>query len=269
MARQIAPATPWRTKYWNNRFLFLLLIPGLVYFVLFKYVPIYGMQIAFKDYNFFDGLWNSPWVGFNVFADLFSTASFWEVFKNTIVISGLQFLIGFPAPILFALLLNEIFSKKAKRWIQTISYLPYFVSWVILGGLFVQLLSPSSGPVNALIQMVGGKPVYFLADPHWFVQVLVATDVWKALGWGSIIYLAALSSIDPELYEAAEMDGANRWHKMKSITLPAMAPVITIMLILATGKLVEDNFDQVFNLYNPAPVAVVGSGQRPDPNGRR
>lgn len=256
MARRILTATPWQTKYWNNRFLFLLLVPGLIFFLVFKYIPIYGLVIAFKDYNFFDGIWNSPWVGLQVFEDLFSTPSFWEVFRNTVVISGLQFLIGFPAPIIFALLLNEIFSKKAKRWIQTISYLPHFVSWVILGGLFLQLLSPSSGPINALIQALGGRPIYFLADPEWFVSVLVATEVWKSIGWGSIIYLAALSSIDPELYEAADMDGANRWHKMWSITLPSLAPVITIMLILATGKLVDDNFDQIFNLYNPAVYQV-------------
>lgn len=243
-------------RYWQNRYLLALLIPGILYFVVFKYLPIYGLVIAFKDYNFFDGIWNSPWVGFQVFEDLFSTPSFWEVFRNTIVISGLQFLIGFPAPIIFALLLNEIFSKRAKRWIQTISYLPHFVSWVILGGLFLQLLSPSSGPLNAVIQALGGRPIYFLADPDWFVSVLVATEVWKSIGWGSIIYLAALSSIDPELYEAAEMDGANRWHKMWSITLPSLAPVITIMLILATGKLVDDNFDQIFNLYNPAVYEV-------------
>ena len=256
MATIKSPTVPLLTKYWNNRFLFVLLIPGLIFFLVFKYLPIYGLLIAFKDYNFFDGILGSPWTGLSVFQEVFSTPSFWEVFRNTIVISSLQFVIGFPAPIIFALLLNEIVSKRAKRTIQTISYLPHFVSWVILGGLFLQFLSPSSGPVNALIELMGGRPVYFLADPNWFVPVLVATDVWKSIGWGSIIYLAALASIDPELYEAAEMDGAHRWQRLVSITLPALAPVITIMLILATGKLMDDNFDQIFNLYNPAVYGV-------------
>ncbi|OHE62080.1 MAG: hypothetical protein A2Y36_13400, partial [Treponema sp. GWA1_62_8] len=227
-------------RYWDNRYLFMLLAPGILFFVVFKYVPIYGLIIAFKEYNFFDGIWKSPWVGLAVFRELFATASFWEVFGNTVIIGVLQFVFGFPAPIIFALMLNEIMDPKAKRTFQTISYLPHFVSWVILGGLFLQFLSPSVGPINAAIKAFGGKPVYFLADPKWFRSVLVVTQIWKSIGWGSIIYLAALSSIDPELYEAAALDGAGRWARIRYITLPCLYPVITIMLILATGQMVND-----------------------------
>ncbi len=243
-------------RYVSNRYLFLLLAPGILYFLIFKYLPIYGLVIAFKDYRFLEGIMASQWVGLTVFKELFATPSFWEVFRNTLVIGLMQFAFGFPAPIIFALLLNEVVNVRAKRTFQTISYLPHFVSWVILGGLFLQFLSPSMGPINAIIKAFGGKPIYFLADPHWFRWVLVLTQIWKNIGWGSIIYLAALSSIDPELYEAAALDGAGRWARIRYITLPSLYPVITIMLILATGQIVNDNFDQVFNLYNPAVYQV-------------
>jgi putative aldouronate transport system permease protein len=241
-----------RRRYWDNRYLIALFLPGILYFLVFRYIPIYGLVIAFKDYNFSDGIFGSPWIGFKVFEEMFASRGFWEVFKNTLVISGLQFATGFPAPIIFALLLNEIRKLKPKKVFQTISYLPHFVSWVILAGLFTQFLSPSTGPINILIQALGGRPIYFMANPQWFILVLVITEVWKSIGWGSIIYLAALSSIDVEMYEAASIDGAGRWAQMKSITLPSMAPVITIMLILSIGKLVNDNFDQIFNMYNPS-----------------
>ncbi len=243
-------------RYWDNRYLFVLFIPGMLYFVIFRYLPMYGIVIAFKDYQFLAGIMKSPWVGFSVFREMFATPSFWEVFRNTVIISGLQFIFGFPAPIVFALLLNEVMHLRAKKIFQTISYLPHFVSWVILGGIFAQFLSPSAGPINALLKSVGMNPVYFLADPKWFRQVVVVTEIWKSIGWGSIVYLAALSSIDPELYEAASIDGAGRWQKMRSITLPSLYPIITIMLILAVGKLINDNFDQIFNLYNPAVYGV-------------
>ncbi len=247
---------PLSRRLWDNRYLILLFLPGMLYFLVFRYVPIYGLVIAFKDYNFSEGIMGSPWIGLEVFKEMFASHGFWEVFKNTLVISALQFVTGFPAPIIFALLLNEIASLRPKKIFQTISYLPHFVSWVILAGLFTQFLSPSTGPINILIQAMGGKPIYFMADPQWFIFILVVTEVWKSIGWGSIIYLAAISGIDAEMYEAASIDGAGRWVKMKSITLPSLAPVITIMLILAIGKLVNDNFDQIFNMYNPAVYRV-------------
>lgn len=243
-------------QYWKYRHLTLLLLPGIIYFVIFRYIPIYGLVIAFKNFRFLDGIWGSPWVGLDVFKEVFSRISFWEVFRNTFLISIYKLIYGFTPPIIFALLLNEIRNPIFKKTVQTISYLPHFVSWVVLGGLFIQFLSPSIGPINILLKAVGLKPIYFLGDPSWFRTTLVVTDIWKSVGWGSIIYLASLSNIDPNMYEAAEIDGANRWQKVHFITLPSLSPVITIMLILAVGKLVNDNFDQIFNLYNPAVYEV-------------
>lgn len=233
-----------------------MFLPGLAYYVLFHYVPIYGVQIAFRDYFFLKGIWGSPWVGWENFRDAFALGSFWEVFRNTLVISTLKLLFGFPAPIILAILLNELRSIRFKRVAQTISYLPHFLSWVVLGGLFKQLLSPSFGPVNAVIAAAGLKPVYFLADAATFRGVLVVTSVWKEIGWGSIIYLAALAGVDPELYEAAVIDGASRWHRIRYVTLPSLAPVITIMLLLSLRTIVQDDFDQIFNLYNEAVYSV-------------
>ncbi|MGD9155607.1 MAG: ABC transporter permease subunit [Bacillota bacterium] len=243
-------------RYRRYRHLTLLLLPGIIYFVIFRYLPIYGLTIAFKDFKFMDGILGSAWVGLDVFKEVFGRAAFWEVFRNTFIISIYKLIWGFTPPIIFALLLNEIRNATFKKITQTISYLPYFVSWVILGGLFIQFLSPSIGPVNIILKTLGIHPIYFLGDPKWFRTTLVVTDIWKSLGWGSIIYLASLSNIDAQMYEAAEMDGANRFQKMRYITLPSLAPVITIMLILAVGKLVNDNFDQIFNLYNPAVYRV-------------
>lgn len=239
-------------KYWKYKYLTLMFIPAILYYLIFHYFPIYGIQIAFKAYKFKLGIWGSPWIGLENFRDLFAVESFWQVFRNTIVLSVYKLVWGFPLPIIFALLLNEIYNVHFKKIVQTISYLPHFVSWVILGGLFMQFLSPSIGPVNIFLKSLGIQPVFFLADPKWFRAVLVATSVWKGIGWGSIIYLANISSINPELYEAAIIDGSNRFQRVLYITLPSLAPVITIMLIFAVGGLVNDDFDQVFNMYNPA-----------------
>jgi putative aldouronate transport system permease protein len=178
--------------------------------------------------------------------------SFGEVFRNTLLISIYKLIAGFPAPIIFALFLNEIRQVRFKKTVQTISYLPHFVSWVVLGGLFMQFLSPSTGPINVILKSLGMEPIYFLAEPKWFRSVLVTTSVWKGFGWGSIVYLAAITSISPQLYDAADIDGAGRFRKMWYITLPEMIPVITIMLIFSIGGIVGDDFDQIFNLYNEA-----------------
>ena len=218
----------------------------------YKRQPLYGVQIAFKDYSYTKGIWGSPWVGFQTFIDIFNTASFWQVFKNTLIISVYKFAISFPVPIIFAIFLNELRGKMFKKAVQTISYLPHFISWVVLGGICVQLLSPTTGPVNMLIKAIGLEPIYFLGDSNWFRTTLVLTAVWKSFGWGSIVYLAALTGIDPTLYEAAYMDGANRFQRIIHITIPSITPVITIMLIMNIGTIVNDDFDQVFNLYNSA-----------------
>jgi putative aldouronate transport system permease protein len=242
--------------YWKYKHLTLLFIPAVIYYIVFHYVPLYGIQIAFKDYLFLKGVWGSKWVGLEYFKEILTLGSFWEVFRNTIIISFYKFIFGFPAPIIFAILLNEIRQIKFKKFVQTVSYLPHFLSWVILGGLFIQFLSPSSGPVNILLKSLGIAPIYFLANPNWFRSVLVTTSVWKGIGWGSIIYLAALSGVNPEVYEAATIDGANRFQRIIHITLPEITPVITIMLIFALGGLINDDFDQVFNLYNDAVLST-------------
>lgn len=243
-------------SYWKNRSLVALFVPAVAFYLLFKYLPIFGVQIAFKNYMFRLGIWNSPWIGFENFEKLFAMDSFWEVLSNTFIISGLKLVFGFPAPILLALLLNEIRCVRFKRVVQTISYLPHFLSWVILSGIFIQFLSPSIGPINILIRELGGKPIYFLGDEHWFRQVLIVTHIWKSVGWGTIVYLAALTNINPEFYEAAYIDGATRWHCARYITLPSLAPVITIMLIFAVGGIIEDDFNQIYNLYSEAVYSV-------------
>ncbi|HIU18528.1 MAG TPA: sugar ABC transporter permease [Candidatus Limiplasma stercoravium] len=243
-------------SYWKNRSLVALFVPAVAFYLLFKYLPIFGVQIAFKNYMFRLGIWNSPWIGFENFEKLFAMDSFWEVLSNTFIISGLKLVFGFPAPILLALLLNEIRCVRFKRVVQTISYLPHFLSWVILSGIFIQFLSPSIGPINILIRELGGKPIYFLGDEHWFRPVLIVTHIWKSVGWGTIVYLAALTNINPEFYEAAYIDGATRWHCARYITLPSLAPVITIMLIFAVGGIIEDDFNQIYNLYSEAVYSV-------------
>jgi putative aldouronate transport system permease protein len=243
-------------SYWKHRYLFVLFIPAIIYYGIFRYAPLYGVQIAFKDFIFRRGITGSPWVGIENFKILFSMGSFKEVLRNTVIISFLKLVFGFPAPIIFAILLNEIRALRYKKFIQTVSYLPHFVSWVILGGVFIQFLSPSSGPINIILQNMGIKPIYFLANEIWFRPVLVITSIWKGIGWGSIIYLASISGIDPELYEAAEIDGAGRLRKAISITIPSLVPVITIMMIFSIGGIIQDDFDQIFNLYNPAVYSV-------------
>ena len=216
----------------------------------------YGLQMAFQDYSLVLGIKGSPWVGIEHFVNLFNSPDFLQVFYNTLRISFLKILFGFPAPILLALMFNEVRSNGYRKVAQTITYLPHFFSWVLLGGLVHLALSPSAGVVNKLIQMFGGDPIYFLADKNWFVSILVATDIWKEIGWGSIVYLAAITGINPEVYEAAIVDGANRFQRILFITLPGIGSTIAIMLILRMGSVLEAGFDQIFNLYSPAVYSV-------------
>lgn len=243
-------------QYWKHRFLFAMFLPVIAWYIIFRYIPIYGVTIAFKKYYIKRGILGSPWIGLENFELLFSGKSFREVVRNTVLISIYQTIFGFPIPIIFALLLNELRLQRFKKVVQTISYLPHFISWIILTGIFYEVLSPSRGPINIVLMNLGFKPIYFLGDPKWFRTTLVATNVWKGMGWGSIVYLAALTSIDPSLYEAATVDGAGRFRRIWHITLPGITPVITIMFIFAMGKIIDDNFDQVFNLYNPAVYSV-------------
>ena len=236
--------------------LLILFTPIVAYFVIFKYIPMYGVLLAFKDFKIKLGIFNSPWAGFKYFNQLFSTPSFFEVFRNTVVISLLRIVFGFPAPILLALLLNEIRSTGFKRVVQTISYLPHFLSWVVLGGLFVRFLSPATGPINAVIKSLGGAPIYFLGSTSYYVPTIIVTGIWQSVGWGSIVYLAAISGVSPELYESAVLDGASRWQKMYYITIPSIMPTIIVLLILRMGSVLNAGFDQIFNTYNDAVMPV-------------
>ena len=236
--------------------LVLMFLPAAITLALFAYAPMYGLTIAFKDFVLLKGISGSPWVGLENFRKLLTAPSFSEVFANTIKISFLRLIFGFPAPILLALLLNEVGNARFKKVVQTISYLPHFLSWVVLAGIVIQILSPSSGIVNQIIVMFGGNPIYFVADPRYFVPMLIVTGIWKEVGWGTVVYLASITSISPELYEAATIDGAGRFQKMLHITLPALRPVVSIMFILNSGNLINAGFDQIYNHYNPAVYKV-------------
>jgi len=237
-------------KYWE---LTLMFLPIVIYFFVFKYIPMGGIMMAFKDFKVRLGLFDSPWVGLENFRMLFATNTFGRAVQNTIQISFMRILFGFPVPIILALLLNEVRSKGYKKAVQTVTYLPHFLSWVVLAGLFQQLLSPNNGAVNSILNtLFGMEPIYFLGDNKYFQGTMIVTAIWKGAGWSSIIYLAAISGIDPSLYEAAKCDGAGRFKSMRYITLPCIATTIVVMLIMEVGSILSAGFDQIFNMYNAA-----------------
>ncbi|MBP1989470.1 ABC transporter permease [Paenibacillus eucommiae] len=243
----------------KNRLYYLLILPGIVYFLLFHYVPLYGIIIAFKDISPFDGfqgIITGEWVGLKHFRNFVSSFYFWDILKNTVVISLYRIVFGFPAPILLALLLNEVRNVLFKRTVQTISYLPHFISMVVVAGLVTTLLSTDGGLVNALLQKLGMKSIFFLGDTNYFRSVLVVSGIWKEVGWSTIIYLAAISGIDTQQYEAAVMDGAGRLKQVWHITLPGMMFIIVLMFIFAVGGLLDAGFEQIFLLYS-SPVYKV------------
>ena len=244
----------------HYRYLHLMVLPGLAFFLLFKYVPMYGIIIAFKNYKGaaggFSAIMSAPWIGLKNFEIFFNSLYCERVFKNTIYLSLLRLIFSFPAPILLALMINEIRANWFKRTVQTITYMPYFLSWVVVAGLLNTLLSPDNGAINTMIKMAGGQPVYFLTSKQWFRPILIISEIWKNIGYGSIVYLAAITSIDQEQYEAARVDGANKLQQIIHITLPALSEIIAIMLILQIGKMFDDNFDQIFNLYSPSVYEV-------------
>lgn len=249
-----------KNSFWSNlsqyKEYYIMLIPGFLFFLIFCYGPMYGLIIAFQDYYPLKGIDGSTFVGLKHFKSLFSNPFFLSVLKNTLVISLYKLLICFPAPIFLCLVLNEIKSIKFKKVAQSISYLPHFVSWVVVSGIIIEFLSPSRGPVNILLQNMGIDPVFFVGDARYFRSVLVLSDMWKSIGWGSIVYLAAVTSVDPALYEAAEMDGAGRIQRILHITLPALAPIVTVMLIMESGKILNDSFEQVYNFLSPTTYGV-------------
>ena len=244
----------------HYRYLHLMVLPGLAFFLLFKYVPMYGIIIAFKNYKGaaggFSAIMSAPWIGLKNFEIFFNSLYCERVFKNTIYLSLLRLIFSFPAPILLALMINEIRANWFKRTVQTITYMPYFLSWVVVAGLLNTLLSPDNGAINTIIKMAGGQPVYFLTSKQWFRPILIISEIWKNIGYGSIVYLAAITGIDQEQYEAARVDGANKFQQIIHITLPALSEIIAIMLILQIGKMFDDNFDQIFNLYSPSVYEV-------------
>lgn len=236
----------------RDKYLYLLALPGILYFLIFKYVPMWGITIAFKDFSPFLGFADSPWVGAKHFQTLFASPDFWMILRNTLAISLLNILLFFPLPIVLSILLNEIRNQAYKSTVQSIIYLPHFLSWVIIASLSFTLLSTSDGIVNQVLEMVGMDKIAFLTNPDTFWFLLTGQSVWKEVGWGTIIFLAAIAGVNVELYEAAKMDGANRFRQIWHVTLPAIRNVIIILLILRLGDIMEVGFEQVFLMYNGA-----------------
>lgn len=240
----------------RHKSLYLLMIPGVAFFVIFKYLPIYGIQLAFREYRLYVPYGKMPWIGFEKFHDLLTAADFWRAFKNTVIISVLQITFGFPTPVVLAILFSELRLRKLKRFTQTVLTFPHFLSWVILSGIFFNLLG-NTGVINNFIAGLGIAKQNFLMNPHSFRALLVGTDIWKEAGWGSIIYLAAIMGVETSQYEAAEIDGASRFQQVWHVTLPAIMSIVIVMLILRIGNIVNYSFMQVFMLYSQ-PVYVVG-----------
>ncbi len=231
--------------------LYLMTVPGLLVIFIFQIVPMYGITIAFKDFKPSRGIMGSPWVGLEHFEYLFSLPNIWRVFENTLIIAILKIVIGFAIPIIVAILLNEIRKIWFKRFVQTMIYLPHFISWVILAGILKNMLTTDGGMINSLIEMFGGQPIFFLGSNEWFRTVLIASDIWKNFGFNTILYLAALLTIDPQQYESAKIDGANWLQSTRFITIPGLMPIMLLTAILSIGGILNANFDQVLNLYNP------------------
>lgn len=252
-SRHRAPP-PRRASRWaaweGNSSLWLMMLPGVLLIFVFHYIPMYGLSIAFKDFRMDLGILASPWIGLDHFARLFGSEEFLRALRNTLVISLLHLSLGFCAPLVLAILLNEVRLQGYKRGVQTLTYLPHFFSWVILGGIVLMVLA-MDGPVNALLAALGTERIQFLTSDGWFLFTLIASGVWQGAGFGSVVYLAALSGISPSLYEAATVDGANRWQQVRHITLPSLKPTIVVLFILSLGGVLNAGFDQIYNLYNP------------------
>ncbi|HOJ09449.1 MAG TPA: ABC transporter permease subunit [Clostridiales bacterium] len=234
----------------RNKLIYLMLIPALVYIIVFRYVPMYGVQIAFKDYSFSRGIWGSEWIGLRNFRDFFTSIYCWRVIRNTILINLISLFFAFPIPIILALLLNEVKCMAFKRTVQTITYMPYFVSLVVTVGIIYDFFS-NNGIVNSMLSYLGIEPIQFLQKPQWFRPLYIGSGIWQEAGWNSILYLAALTNIDPTLYEASDLDGANRWKQTLHVTLPGIMPVIVIMLILRMGNMMNVGIEKIILMYNP------------------
>lgn len=228
-----------------------MILPGVILLILFRYLPIGGVIIAFKDYSFRKGILGSDWVGLENFKFIFNSPDFYSIVKNTLEINILKLLFSFPAPIFFALLINEIKNHKFKKWIQTSVYLPYFVSWVVFGGIVTQFLNPNTGIINKVIEFFGANPIAFMQEEQYFKGIVVLSDIWKSAGWGTIMYLSALTSIDQEIYEAAKIDGAGRLAITRHISLPGISGTIVVLLLLQIGAMMDVGFEQIYILCKP------------------
>lgn len=241
-----------RQNFIKYKYLYLMLLPGVLYIIIFHYVPMFGLVISFEDYKIFKGISGSPWVGLGNFQTLFSSAKFYLVMRNTFLISIYKIVIGFPMPILVAILINEVRNKFFMKSVQTVIYLPHFISWIVASGLVISFLSPTDGFINNIIRFFGGAPIFFMGSSEYFRGILVVSDIWKEVGWGAIIYLAALAGVPMELNEAAIIDGANKIKRIVYVTLPYIVPTIIILLLLRIGGVLNAGFDQVFAMYNSA-----------------
>lgn len=247
-------------RIWQHRYIYLMMLPGLIFLLIFSYIPIYGIVLAFKDFSFRKGILMSPWAdqyGMAYFIELFKDAKFWQVTRNTILISLGRILIEFPVPIILAILMNEVRIKWFKKTVQSVLYFPYFISWVIIGSMVFNLFSVNRGAVNTILFQITGQKINFLIDDTFFIILLFVSSIWKSAGYSMILYMAAITNIDVELYDAATIDGCNRFQKMRYITLPGISVMIITMLILATGNIMNAGFDQIFNLYNSNVYDVV------------
>jgi putative aldouronate transport system permease protein len=240
------------------RWQYVMILPAAILLLLFSYIPMVGIQVAFKDFHIGSTMWSSEWVGLENFSFL-QDEQFWIVVKNTIYIAILKFVFGFPAPIILALLINEVKNNKYKRFVQSVSYLPHFFSWIVVAYILQSLLTLDGGLVNQLIEKLGGDSIFFLGSTEWFRPMIVVSGLWKEVGWNTILYLAAITTIDPQLYEAARVEGAGRLAQIRNITLPGIMPTISIVLILSMPGLIAVGMDQIYPLMNPAnqPVADV------------
>lgn len=240
------------TRFKRDRIYLLLLVPLLLYYALFRYAPMFGIMVSFQDYNLFKGVWASDWVGLKHYKMFISNPDAWNIIRNTLVLGLYKLIFLYPAPILLSILFHEMRWKKYRRFVQTVSYMPFFLSSVVISSVLIMLLSPSTGWINQAITSLGFEPIYFLQKADWFRTIYIGSDIWQLAGFSTIIYLAALAAIDPQLYEAAKMDGAGRWKQTVHVTLPGIVPAIVITFILQIGGILELNFDKAFLLGNSA-----------------
>lgn len=240
----------------RKKYLYIMLIPCVLYFFIFNYLPMGGVIIAFKKFSFKKGIWGSPWIGFENFTYMFGLKDFYNVIKNSMILSFMRVFLTFPVPIILALMLNEINSAMYQKTLQTIFYLPHFISWVVVGSILTNFLSPSSGVINLVLESMGMQKVFFMAQPSWFRPLVILSSIWKEAGWGTIIYLAAITGVPTDIYEAARIDGASHFQTLRYITLPCIKSTIVVMLVLQLGRITSNGFEQIFILQNNMNLTV-------------